>query len=40
MEVTRLKDYALVVSDAEGIGTKVAEVKGFVSGSKLPEHKF
>lgn len=28
MEVTRLKDYALVVSDAEGIGTKVAEELG------------
>ena len=40
MEVTRLKDSALVVSDADGIGTKVAVFKGLVSGSRLPEDKF
>lgn len=42
MEVTRLQDSALVVSDADGIGTKVAVVKGLVLtfGSRLPEAKF
>lgn len=36
MEVPRLK----VVSDTDGIGMKVAVVKGLVSGSRLPEDKF